>query len=325
MVLEREVDMSRLYDRLMRSKYTDSTFKEELKSSVVIDIENVAQYYYNDDTVSLWHINKDFPNLAPPFPSFFMEAKFPKTVNISGEISIVDTPSFYGTFWGAWFHPHPSYVGISPNFLISSKWLMEVVIFLEGDEGILPSWHWTVGVREDGTWESIIDKEKGLEYIKWMFGSFIVDRYFSGDIWSRIFTADFHPNHMEMVERANVIRSTFLNPALLAVSLMHCKNVSLEKRTIPEKINKKHAKAYGIPLTEYHTLSIEPMKRILKSEGNQDQVGLRQALHICRGHFKDYRHSKGLFGKHKGLYWWESFARGAEEKGKVIKDYKIEI
>jgi len=70
-------------------------------------------------------------------------------------------------------------------------------------------------------------------------------------------------------------------------------------------------------------LEIEPMKKVLKSEGNIDEVGLQRALHICRGHFKDYSNGKGLFGKHKGLYWWDSTVRGTESEGKIIKDYNI--
>jgi hypothetical protein len=49
---------------------------------------------------------------------------------------------------------------------------------------------------------------------------------------------------------------------------------------------------------------------------------MKQALHICRGHFKDYRQS-GLFGRHKGVFWWDMAARGSAEQGIVDKDYRI--
>ena len=45
-------------------------------------------------------------------------------------------------------------------------------------------------------------------------------------------------------------------------------------------------------------------------------------LHICRGHFKDYRES-GLFGKVKGIFWWDQYVRGDLENGAVVKDYNV--
>jgi len=40
---------------------------------------------------------------------------------------------------------------------------------------------------------------------------------------------------------------------------------------------------------------------------------------VYRGHFKDYR-EKGLFGRHKGLFWWSSHVRGKRPlKGKELK------
>lgn len=65
------------------------------------------------------------------------------------------------------------------------------------------------------------------------------------------------------------------------------------------------------------------MKKIIKTEGNVDEVGLKRALHICRGHFKNYSNGKGLFGKYKGLYWWDMNLRGNSENGTVVKDYKV--
>ena len=66
------------------------------------------------------------------------------------------------------------------------------------------------------------------------------------------------------------------------------------------------------------------MTRILDTEGGIGRGGgLKQALHICRGHFKDYRDGRGLFGKHKGLYWWEQNVRGSIEQGVHIKDYRV--
>ena len=41
-----------------------------------------------------------------------------------------------------------------------------------------------------------------------------------------------------------------------------------------------------------------------------------------RGHFKDYS-VKGLFGKYKKVYWWDSQVRGEVIGGVVDKDYRV--
>ena len=40
----------------------------------------------------------------------------------------------------------------------------------------------------------------------------------------------------------------------------------------------------------------------LEREGDIQHIGLKRALHICRGHFKDYTIGKGLFGKVRGCF-----------------------
>ena len=77
------------------------------------------------------------------------------------------------------------------------------------------------------------------------------------------------------------------------------------------------------PLLDYRVLNIEPMKRVLKAEGGLDKSGPKVALHICRGHFKDYRDGPGLFGQHTGTWWWEGSLRGSLAKGKVEKGYRV--
>jgi len=129
----------------------------------------------------------------------------------------------------------------------------------------------------------------------------------------------------------NIIYDAIAIAIYTSISFMHCKNVIATehnpkdiKHKKPIRDSKGHLKK-KTPQTKYYTLDIEPMKKILKSEGNIDEVGLQRALHICRGHFKDYSKGNGLFGKYKGLYWWDSTVRGNEESGKIEKDYNIKL
>jgi hypothetical protein len=109
---------------------------------------------------------------------------------------------------------------------------------------------------------------------------------------------------------------------LFAVSLANCRNTSSAEVRPPVALSKRHAERHGRPLVRYYTLDIEPMRKVLRTEGRMDEIGLERALHLCRGHFKDYR-EKGLFGRNKGLYWWDATVRGTIAKGIVAKDYRI--
>ncbi len=93
--------------------------------------------------------------------------------------------------------------------------------------------------------------------------------------------------------------------------------------TPPAKASRRHERKYGKPLTRYYILEIEPMKEILRTEGRSAQVGLKRALHICRGHFATYSPEKSLFGKYAGTFWKPQHIRGTKERGEIVKDYEV--
>lgn len=113
-----------------------------------------------------------------------------------------------------------------------------------------------------------------------------------------------------------------LFPMWLALSFCHCKNVQIVPQTFT-----RYGKAQryrGRPRVMYHTLNIQPMRTVLRSEGDSATTGLKRALSICRGHFKDYAQGKGLFGKLHGLYWWEQHLRGSSQQGIDVNDYSVQ-
>jgi hypothetical protein len=111
-------------------------------------------------------------------------------------------------------------------------------------------------------------------------------------------------------------------PALLAVSFLHCRNVTTRTVIAPPRINAARIRRGRKPFHRYHTLVIEPMTNILRTEGTVEQDGLAKALHICRGHFKTYR-ERPLFGRLRGTWWWQDSVRGSIEVGVVDKDYEV--
>jgi hypothetical protein len=78
-----------------------------------------------------------------------------------------------------------------------------------------------------------------------------------------------------------------------------------------------------LPRLAYHELDIGPMRDVLATEGQLESVGLKRALHICRGHFATYSEDRPLFGKYTGQFWKPSHVRGAAEFGLIQKDYNV--
>lgn len=116
---------------------------------------------------------------------------------------------------------------------------------------------------------------------------------------------------------------TWIHPVLLAVSFLHCKNVVLQDESVPKPLAKKYHLKTGQWPVRYKTLVIEPLKQILRHEGGSDRNGLAKAMHICRGHFRDYRQGPGLFGKYHQLVWSPMTVRGT--KGKSVPPREIEV
>jgi len=117
-------------------------------------------------------------------------------------------------------------------------------------------------------------------------------------------------------------------PLLMATSLLHAKNVTLEpEEPLPPKLARAYQRRHGVQRVRFSQLHIEPMRKVIRRpDGEEPQtVGeTKQALHLVRGHFKDYRDGRGLFGRQHGLWWWESQARGNIDEGAIEKEYVIE-
>ena len=111
-------------------------------------------------------------------------------------------------------------------------------------------------------------------------------------------------------------------PFLFCLALLNCRNVkTVDVPPQPAPILKQRAKK-GIPYIQYKTLEVTPLRTVRQGGTRKDETPEPKALHFVRGHFKDFS-DKGLFGKYKGVYWWDSQVRGDAGKGIVDKDYKV--
>jgi hypothetical protein len=109
---------------------------------------------------------------------------------------------------------------------------------------------------------------------------------------------------------------------LLALVFLNCKNVVAHDVTPPRgKMRSCRNRPVPRPLA-YKVLEIRPMQAAIAAAGSDGSAAGRRPLHICRGHLKDYR-ERGLFGKHRGIYWWDHYVRGDVGRGVVFKDYNV--
>jgi hypothetical protein len=301
--------MSRLADRFLESPFAEAGFAGELPLLPRFVMDEAAEFFFRTDRICS---ATDYPTVAPPFPRFWMEFRRPDT-RLGGAAAC---GAFVLSKDADHFTPHER------RSYPDARWLMIFAFVMQargGDHAIGPLGIGAIGVRPDGSvhvrpnGEAPMHTAPGVAwdgYCRQLFAEYpeLSDR-FNGD------RAAAFAMMKEDISRT-------IHPFLFAISLMHCKNVSSEEVVPPEALNRARQRRGRREFLRYHTLRIAPMTRALETEGNAAGSGIRQALHLCRGHFKDYRKS-GLFGRHKGLFWWDDYARGSIEEGVVAKDYVV--
>lgn len=122
---------------------------------------------------------------------------------------------------------------------------------------------------------------------------------------------------------ANPMAINLVAPVYFAMSLCHCKNVTLTDATEEFKPDVKWSRRQKRPEIKYRVLEIGSAKKILRDIGGSDHVGFAKALHIVRGHFATYTEEKPLFGHIVGTVWKPSHVRGDIKAGAVVKDYAV--
>lgn len=248
---------------------------DDLKSSVVFNIDNVIDYLNTCNSPSLIDI-KHYPNVMSPFPLVFFEYKTMEEVKrVAKELNQQEPVKM------ALFVRLRGYQEGNPVYFVNN--------FEELNDG-------SFGLRIN-TFTYSCDKKGELLKVGVL-------------------------NKLNRENEPTVIYS--LAPVLLALSFLHCKNVTIHSEEPAIKLQKARERRGKLPLFTFKTLEIKPMVKILKEQGESETKGLKHALHICRGHFKDFSNGPGLGRGHAhGLYWWESHVRGSREVGAVIKDYKV--
>ena len=304
-------------------EHTQSSFMPdvmEMAAAQVFCINNVDHFFWAH--FDKYRDSGGFPNYAPPFDNYFMYCDDTESTMNDGTGKYRDLfPQFR---YGVWFRAIPVeqaddwwainwFTAGGTNRLILKKqgvkWRMVATLFTSYAKG---------SVDAHTMYQYLVDDDGSINNFGWdsRCGGEIVEKAAKH---YRITAEQAHDELFEMGMRCMAV-------CHLATSLLHCKNVTTvdaepsakEKYRIQEYERKTRQ-----PAAKWKVLSIEPMVRTLRTQGAIERNGLSKALHICRGHFKDFSQGKGLFGKNKGLYWWEQHMRGDESAGLVIKDYDI--
>lgn len=314
----------------------------------VIDASNVAEYLYAQTAQEHWDITKDFPNLAPPYPLMWVEYGRPSKL-ISEDHGEQDARFALPKKCGVLFHS------------IQFDHLAEAQNVLTDDYNQITaqcrSWEDARALMTDAMFEfhtlrglqtcitqsamqSVITYTLETEGARfWAVRAYIFamtdDNKIAGplQLWTYFVNKDGAvigeasqsiPFSTVPVSREFIQGfEGFIFAPLLAITFMHCKNVVLIENKPPASMKKRAARSGKKAPIRYHTLKINPIKKVIAdAQASESQpTGIRQGLHIARGHFKHYV-TRGLFGKHYGTYWFSNPARGDVDEGIIVKDYQ---
>jgi len=265
---------------------------ESFFSCPVIDFSNVTTYFeqHYADSQAYEKLSGSF-NQAPPFPSFWMESK---ARSIHPEIRS------FGVFIRSVDFEQAKAEMSAIQFKVAPRWLLVGDIFDETSAQVFgPLFRTVLPIVETGETATA-----------------------NGDpvFWATNLVTG-NPAEGDEIH----ITMDMLAPLSLALTFMHCKGVTLIDNAPPAPLQKKHLKKHrdAQPLVTYKTILIQPATRVLKEEGQIDELGIAKALHICRGHFKHFSEDRRLFGKLTGTFWWPSHIRGSEKAGIAIRDYQV--
>jgi hypothetical protein len=314
-----------------------------MAGAVSLDVTQAAQWFLRDDE-QMDYPWEEFPALVPPYTDLWMEFTLPRqlrtkeglanTVHFltaagvhlyTSEIRSDNADSIRGRhyeFLGAAMEElsggavtHQTRYDDDPDCDVPPKWLVYGQTVLANERQVQAVNLWAMTLDDRGRFLRRTATPLPWGYLALAEGS----------------SAEAAYAHFAALDEARqwtltgAVRDTYEQPFLFCLSLLHCRNVAvLDKPPLPPAVRKQREKK-GIPDIEYKLLDVVPLHAV-RHRGQEAQKGASanepKPLHFVRGHFKDYSVT-GLFGRHKGIYWWDSQVRGEARGGVVDKDYRL--
>jgi len=292
---------------------------------ICCDITGATRWFCEESGKDYWYYEKDFPNCVSPWPVAWYESSLangisfprhpeynipPKTSRADGFLVFTEKipddmrqEAFDLDLLVHFYHhlvievPHKDELLLARNRIIQEYQKV----------GRTPKWISLI-FKSVESWNKLLTNSE-------VIFCYLDDK---GIPLARLFIGE------ELVGyRRYPVNSTILFPLFFSISLMSCKNVYLVDSHPPVPRSRKERKQKK-PAITYRTIVIDPLRKQAKREAvGTKNTSVKQALHIVRGHFKDFRDGKGLFGKYKDIYWWDMQVRGDAQFGRVEKDYKV--
>lgn len=272
---------------------------------VPFDITNVAQFFYEHDQIE-WE-SGDFHCVAPPFERFWMEFRIPPKMLTDGGMKNC-------TGGG---HCHAAAYWVREDAIPNTVRASLLRTMCEETRKKNPDARWVYAV------DFLAEDLNGVVRMmpKDVVGGVAIAA--DGSLLGKWFASPQGPPDGKVISS---IQAGQLLPMLLALSFINCKNVArVENR--PPRAERRRAEREGRPCATYYTLSIDPMRKVLTTEGRAGEVGLSRAMHICRGHFATYvpeRAPRGWKLEGPTQVWRSQHTKGKPENGVVKKDYSVE-
>lgn len=272
--------------------------------------DNVAAYVYAVAKAGKAFVIEEFPSLAPPWPSFWIE--YPNSTgrerrgvlvrDITEHIDTAMEGAGRGAIDDARANGYAGDIG----------WLVELGMYVQG--------------RERG--RSCIVGPVG-----WLILALDPRGRAVGNRWVGGIPTNVDPI---MTSKAVGLEGDRLIlmfvAALQVVAFLHCRNVARDPVDVPPKLDKRHRKDHGRPLLRFQTVRLDVPRRSNSSAASTGSGGA-PALHIVPGNFHHYgdccpgaHDPKGLlFGKLTGVYWVPTHARGSVTRGEVRSAYDLQV
>ena len=319
--------MSTLWDRLLADRavrrHLDTTVLRPGSSPVVVlDGTNVGEWFYGGTSQEEWWYDQHFPNVAPPWPAFFVECRRPHQLLTErtdvGELGPEILPYAWGMLvtserldTGFWTVCTELFVQSAKHQPASGPWAMQVGqidpegLFTIPDDNL-------IATAQRAAIRSGIDPTIAIA---------AQDERRRGPIGLTSFNADLPDDIVGPLVQA---LSALHLPLWLAVCFTHFRNVPTQRVKPSAALSRKWAKRHGAPLSAYTVCDIRPAAAIVDAtEAAHHGTNRGGALHIVRGHFKHYDADAPLFGRHTGTWWWADRLAGQAQPGRTIrKDYR---
>jgi hypothetical protein len=285
----------------------NASLRPILADAVCIEATNVARFFDDsymatNDAAAFW---SDLKCLVPPHKKFFVEWEQPRipTAKRMGMLFLACTPDqaeeTARTIIGAGARNTPAKIvefARDPR----CKWIYLTMDFMK------------FPFKNDG------------EHISGLRGPFHIGTMSVAEDGSLLNFWMSHGSVLSEDESVQVGAASLVGWTTLA--MLNCANITTAAHKAPDAFQKARVRGGKKPLVSFHTVRVDLGKtpRVIAAEQLPgESTGATPRRHRKRGHMKDYRGGKGLFGRYKNVWYWGPTLAGSEEAGVVVSDYEV--